>query len=454
MNIIIVGCGQVGTALAAQLGAEGNNITVIDMSAEKIKAVTNQIDAMGVVGNGASHITQQEADIKSTDLLIAVTDSDELNLLCCIVAKKQGKNCQTIARVRDPAYNSEVSYLKEELGLAMVINPELAAAEEISRILRFPSAISIEEFSRGRVELLKFRLVDDSPLIGLSIREAIAKFKCDILFCTAERGDEAYITKGDFVFQARDIVSIIAPPRRSAAFFKKIGIRIDSVSNAIIVGGGEISHYLCQVCRGTGISLKLIDGDRAVCDEFCTEFPEINVIYGETSEQETLLSEGIATTDAFLALTDADEENIILSLFAKERSHAKIVTKIKRIDFDDVIQHLELDSVIYPKNITANTIVRYVRAMKNKRGSNMETLYSIVKGKIEASEFVVEEGSPVIGKALSALRLKSDVLIAAIMRGRSVIAPRGYDTIQVGDSVIIVSPSTMGLSDVSDILEK
>lgn len=454
MNIIIVGCGQVGTNLAAQLGAEGNNITVVDMSEEKIKAITNQIDVMGVVGNGASHLTQQEADIKSADLLIAVTDSDELNLLCCIVAKKQGKNCHTIARVRDPAYNSEVSYLKEELGLAMVINPELAAAEEISRILRFPSAISIEEFCRGRVELLKFRLVEDSPLIGLSIREAISKFKCDILFCTAERGDDAYITKGDFVFQARDVISIIAPPKRSAAFFKKIGFKIDSVSNAIVVGGGEITHYLCQVCRGMGISLKLIESDRAVCDEFSTEFPEITVIHGDTSEQETLLSEGITTTDAFLALNDSDEENIILSLYAKERSHAKIVTKIKRIDFDDVIQHLELDSVVYPKNITANSIVRFVRSMKNKRGSNMENLYSIIKGEIEAVEFKVADNSPVIGKALSAMKLKSNVLVAAILRGRSVIAPRGYDVIAAGDSVIVVSPSSMGLTDIADIIEK
>ena len=449
MNIIIVGCGQVGSALAAQLNAEGNNVTVIDISDEKIKLITNKIDVMGVIGNGASHLVQQEANVKQADLLIAVTDSDELNLLCCVIARKEG-NCKTIARVRDTAYDSESSYLKDELGLAMVINPERATAEEIARVLRFPSAISIETFSGGRVELIKFKLPEGSPIVGMSVREVMVSYKCDILFCTAERGDDAYITNGDFIFEAKDIVSIIASPRRAAGFFKKIGHKSDSVKNAIIVGAGDMTHYLCSVCRGSGMSIKVIDNDRDACERISAAFPEVTVVMGDTSEQETLIEEGIDKADAFIAMSDLDEENIILSLYAKERSCGKLVTKIKRIDFDEVISHLELDTVIYPKNLTADKIVRYVRSMKSK-SSNMETLYNIIKGKIEASEFGIKEGSPLAGKTLAELRLRQNMLIAAILRGRSVIVPRGYDSIEVGDSVIVVSEA-IGLHDVSDIL--
>lgn len=449
MNIIIVGCGQVGFTLASQLGSEGNNVTVIDTSAEKIKYITNKIDVMGVIGNGASHLVQQEAGIKTCDLIIAVTDSDELNLLCCVIAKKES-NCKTIARVRDHAYNSDATYLKEELGLAMVINPERATAEEIARVLRFPSAISIETFSGGRVELLKFKLPEGSPIVGMSVRDVMVKYKCDILFCTAERGDDAYITKGDFVFEAKDIISIIASPRRAAGFFKKIGHKSTSAKNAIIVGAGEMTHYLCSICRGSGISIKVIDKDKAACEQLSAEFPEVTVVMGETAEQETLIEEGIDRTDAFLALTGLDEENIILSLYAKERGCEKLVTKIKRIDFDEVISHLELDTVIYPKNLTADKIVRYVRSLKSK-SSNMETLYNIIKGKIEASEFIIKEGSPVAGKTLSELRFRDNVLIAAILRGKTVIVPRGYDSIEVGDSVIVVTEA-IGLHDFADIL--
>ncbi len=451
MDVIIVGCGQVGRTLAEQLNAEGHNITVIDTSAEKIKSVTNQIDAMGIVGNGASLLVQQQADIKSAELLIAVTNSDELNLLCCVVAKKAG-NCHTIARVRDHAYYAESDYLKSELGLSLVINPELASAEEIARVLRFPSAISIEPFAKGKVELIKFKLPEDSPIVGMSVKEVISTYKSDILFCTAERGEESFIIKGSFVFEPKDIISFIAPSRRATAFFKKINYKATSVKDVIIVGSDEITQYLCEICQGTGISLKVLEKDRARCEALCERFPDITVINTDTSDDDALLSEGIETAGAFLALSDLDEENIILSLYAKGVSRAKLVTKIKRIDFDDVIQRLELDTVIYPKNITANIITRYVRSMSGTKGSNIQTLYSIIKGKIEASEFLINENSPIINIQLSDLRFKKNALIAAIMRGKKVITPRGYDTIQPGDLVIVVS-ETMGVHDITDIFE-
>jgi len=452
MDVIIVGCGQVGRTLAAQLNAEGHNITVIDTSSEKIKSVTNEIDAMGIIGNGASPLVQQQANVKGAELLIAVTNSDELNLLCCVVAKRVG-NCHTIARVRDHAYNAETAYLKEELGLSLVINPELAAAEEIARVLRFPSAISIEPFAKGKVELIKFKLPEDSPIIGMSVKDVISTYKCDVLFCTAERAEETFIIKGNFIFEPKDIISFIAPSRRASAFFKKINYTANSVKDAIIVGSDEITQYLCQITKGSGISLKIIEKSKDKCNELAERFPEVTIINADTSEKDVLLSEGIENAGAFLALSDLDEENIILSLYARAASRAKLVTKIKRIDFDEVIQRLELDTVIYPKNITANIITRYVRSMNGTKGSNMQTLYSIIKGKIEASEFLVNDKLPIAGVSLSELRFKKNALIAAIMRGKSIITPRGYDSIQPGDLVIVVSEE-MGVRDIMDIFEQ
>lgn len=451
MNIIIVGCGKVGHTLAVQLNQEGNNITVIDLVASKVNEVAGRYDIMGVTGNGATHLVQQEAGIKHADLLIAVTGSDELNLLCCMVAKKAG-NCQTIARVRNPQYSSEAPFLKDELGLAMIINPEYAAAAEIARVLRFPSAIKIDTFTKGRVELLKFRIPEGSPLVNLAVKEVVSKLHCDVLVCTIERGDEAYIANGDFVFGERDVISIVASPRNANDFFHKIHYKIKSVKDVMIVGGGEITHYLCDILRKSDIAVKIIEKDMKKCEELCSMWPDVSVINGDAADQNILLEEGLANTGAFVALANFDEENILLSLFAKTTGKGKIVTKINRIDFDDVIKQLELDSIIYPKNLTADIIVRYVRAMKNTIGSNMETLYNIIKGKVEASEFVIKENSPISGIPLSELKFKDNILIAAILRERKVIIPRGHDVMQTGDSVVIISKH-MALNDITDVLK-
>lgn len=451
MNIIIVGCGKVGQALAEQLNEEGNDITVIDMLAAKVNETAARYDVLGVVGNGATHAVQQEAGIKNADLLIAVTGSDELNLLCCLIAKKAG-NCHTIARVRSPQYSSEAPYLKEELGLAMVINPEQAAAAEIARVLRFPSAIKIDTFARGRVELLKFKLPEDSPLAGLAVKEISTKLHCDVLVCTVERGDNAYIANGEFRFLDKDIISIIASPKNANAFFKQIHYKTNSVKDVMIVGGGDLTHYLCELLNRSGMSIKVIEKDLARCEELSEKLEYVTVVNGDAVDQQILLEEGIENAGGFVALTNMDEENILLSLFAKSVSKGKLVTKVNRIDFDDVIRHLELDTVIYPKNITSESIVRYVRAMKNTIGSNVETLYSIIKGKIDASEFIIRDSSPIVGKPLMELKLKKNVLVASIWRDRKVLIPRGGDSIQVGDSVVIVS--SFPLHDITDILEK
>lgn len=452
MNIIIVGCGKVGQTLAQQLNEEANNITVIDLDPAIVNDLTSRYDIMGVAGNGATHLKQQEAGIKEADLLIAVTGSDELNLLCCLIAKKAG-NCQTIARVRNPEYSLEAPYLKEELGLAMVINPEAAAAAEIDRVLRFPSAITIETFAKGRVEILKFRLPEGSPLVNCAVKEIVSKFRCDVLVCAVERGDEAFIANGDFVFEEKDVISIIASPRNANEFFRKIKYKTNSVKNAMIVGGGEITYYLCERLHKAGISAKVIEKDRKRCEELCTLWPEVIVINGDAVDQEVLIEEGLEQAGAFVSLTNLDEENILLSLFAKTMTKGKLVTKINRIDFNSVVKHLDLDTIIYPKNITSDMIVRYVRAMENTIGSNVETLYSVIKGKVEAAEFIVKEDSPVTGKPLMELKLKKNILVAAILRGKTVIIPRGQDVIQTGDAVVVVS-NPAELHDITDILQK
>ena len=288
MKIIIVGCGRVGQNLAEKLNSGGNDVTVIDISPSKVEAITSRYDVMGIVGNGAMHTTQREAGIETADLLIAVTDSDELNLLCCVVAKKEG-NCQTIARVKNPEYSKETPYLKEQLGLAMVINPEYVAAEEISRVLRFPAALNIEPFAKGRVEIIKFKLSKESQLVGLSIKEMMAKYTAEILVGTIERGEEAHIASGDFVFNEKDVVSIIGTPKNTHEFFKKIHYKGHSIKKALVVGGGVITHYLCGILEHMGISLKIIEKDYKACEELCTAWQKVDVIHGNPADKELLL---------------------------------------------------------------------------------------------------------------------------------------------------------------------
>ena len=449
MKIIIVGCGKVGETLAHELGEEGNDITVVDLSAEKVKSISEKLDVMGVVGNGATNTTLKEAGIEEADLLIAVTESDELNLLCCTIAKKTGK-CHVIARVRNPEYRAEIDYLKNELELAMIINPEYAAAEEIARVLCFPVATNIDTVAKGKVELLKFKLPAENTLVGMPVKDVVAKLRCNILVCTVERDEDAYIANGNFVFKGGDIISIIASRKNAADFFKKIGYKQHSIKDIIVIGAGKITEYLCELLADSGISVKVIDNDYEKCQEISSLHRKAIVINGDRTDRELLVEEGIENTDAFVILSENDEENILLSLFAKASSRGKVITKINRSEYDDIIKHLEIDTSVYPKNITSDMIVRYVRAMKNTLGSNVETMYSVIKDKVEASEFIVGESS-IVGVPLSDLKLKKEVLIAAILRGKDVIIPRGQDAIEKGDAVVIVS-KILGLHDISEVM--
>lgn len=450
MNIIIVGCGKVGQTLAEQLNEEGNNITVIDIDPSNLKSLANSADVLCVEGNGATHEIQSEAGIKTADLLIAVTDSDELNLLCCMVAKKTG-NCRTIARVRNPDYSADANFLKSEFDLAMVINPELAAAAEIARVLRFPSAMKIDTFAKGRVELVKFKLPEGSSLVGLSVKELSTVLKCDVLICTVERGNEAHIANGDFVFEEKDVVSLIASHKSAIEFFEKINYKLHSVKNVVVAGGGKISQYLCDILERYSIPVKIIERDRKLCEYLCTQYPSVRLINGDATDHSLLLEEGVDKAGAFIALTDQDEENILLSLFVKNVMKGKLVTKISRTDFDSIVKPLELDTIITPKSITSDHIIRYVRSMKGSIGSNVETLYNIIRGKVEAAEFIISGSSKVTDVPLMELALKNDLLIASILRKDKVIIPRGSDKIMQGDRVIVVSKH-LALKDITDIL--
>ena len=451
MKIIIVGCGKVGQTIAETLGHEKeHDITVIDLRPETVRDIVNENDILAICGNGVDIDILQEAGIAEADILIAVTGDDETNLMTCLLAKKAG-DCQTIARVKKPEFHKASRFLKEELGLAMIINPEQAAALEIARSLRFPSAIQIDTFAKGRVEILKFKVEESSPLDEMKIVDITQKLNCDILVCGVERGDEAFIPGGNFVLKKGDLVSIVSSFENGLHFIKKAGIKTNKVKDAIIVGGGATAYYLARLLLKTGVDVKIIEQNFQRCEELCAALPKATVIHGDGTKKNLLMEENIEHAGAFVSLTNIDEENILLSLFAKSMTSGKLVTKINRIAYDKVISNLDIGTTVYPKNITAEYIVRFVRAKKNSIGSNIETMHFILEGKVEALEFRIKEDSQITNMPLENMNLKKNILIAWINRNGNIIIPRGKDTIQKGDTVIVVTTNT-GFKDISDIL--
>ncbi len=385
MKIVIVGCGNVGTALVEQLSGEGHNITVVDEKEELVQAITNTYDIMGIIGNGAVYSVQLEAGVGEADLLIAVTGQDELNLLCCLIARKAG-GCHTIARVSNPVYYKEIAFIKEELGLSLVINPQYAVAMEIARLLKFPSALEIDTFAKGRVELVKYRIPEDSVLCDMQLKDVSSRFKSDVLICVAERGEEVHIPDGNFALKAGDDITIVAASAKIAAFFKKIGVPTMRAKDAMVIGGGGTSYYLATLLLDMGVKVKIVDKSRARCEELCELVPNAMVICGDGTERDLLLEEGLAKAESVVSMMDFDEENIMLSLYAKSISKAKVITRIHRIAYDEIIENLNLGSIVYPKNITAENIVKFVRAMQNSMGSNIESLYKLNDNRVEALE--------------------------------------------------------------------
>ena len=450
LRIIIVGCGKVGRTLVEQLSQEGHDITIVDRDAQRTQALANLYDIMGVQGNGASYSVLKEAGIENTDLLIAVTQSDELNLLCCTVGR-QVANCAAIARVRTPDYSKEVGYLREKLGLAMIINPEMEAAAEAARILYLPTALEIDSFAHGQADLIKFKVPEGNVLDGMNLITLGQRIAPDILICAAERDGKVIIPRGQFTIQAGDFLSFAASRAVGKKFLEDIGFKTNRVRNAMLIGGGRAAYYLARQLINMGIQVKIIEISRERCEELSILLPKAIIINGDGTNEDLLREEGIERAEAVVALTGIDEENILLTLFARRVSEAKTITKINRITFQDVINSLDLGSVVYPKYITAEAIIRYVRAMRESMDSNIETLYHMFDHRAEAVEFRVEAHSAVTGIPLKDLHLKDSLLVCAIYRNGKVRIPNGNDSIQVGDTIMVVTTHS-GFSDIRDIL--
>ncbi|MGN0539570.1 MAG: Trk system potassium transporter TrkA [Candidatus Fimenecus sp.] len=440
MNIVIVGDGKVGATLVEHLSQEGHDIVVIDRDAKIVEQMVNSYDVMGICGNGASYDVQMEAGVSSARLFIAATSSDELNILCCLIAKKVGAH-HTIARVRNPDYLKQLPFIKEELGLSMIVNPEYDAANEIAKVLRFPNAINIETFSRGNVDLAELKINDGNPLCDMALTDIFGAFKTKILICAVQRKSDVFIPRGDFVLKSGDKIHITAPRGELVRFMKKLGIYKHRTKDIMIIGGGKMGYYLArQLSESGGYNVKIIEIDRERCEKLCTLLPDVNIINGDGTDRGILYEQGIESQDAFVALTTIDEENIISSMYAASLGISKTVAKVNRVSYQ-VLESIGMDSAFSSKAIAANRIIGYVRALENSGESSVQTLYKLVGGQVEALEFKITADFKNIGIPLKELDINNDTLIASIIRDNHVIFPDGNDSIEMGDSVIIVSKS-------------
>jgi len=450
MKIIIVGSGKIGKSTAEALIKEGHDIVLVDKNANKVEEVSSELDCLGIIGNGASFDTLIDAGIKDADVLIATTEADELNLLCCLFAKKAG-NVKTIARVRNPIYKDEIRYISDELGLAMIINPEEASAKVIANLIRFPNAIKIDSFEGDKLEILSFIVNKDSILNNQRIMDIMPSISKDALIVGIERDNQAIIPNGHTVIYENDKLSVCIDPKKANDFFKKVIKLEDKVNNVFIIGGSNTAYYLSKILLASGLNVAIVDEDKKRCLELVELLPKAKIINADATNESALVEEGIKDADAFIALTGMDEENIILSLYAKNYTDAKVITKVNKLTYDDFVGKLDLDSIIVPRMITAESIVRFVRAMDNSSDNEIISLYKILNGKAEALSFKIKEDSEITSKTLLDLRFKDNLLIGAIIRDRKVITPSGKDMIKKGDSVVVVT-THLGLKDISDIL--
>ena len=452
MKIVIVGNGKVGFSLAEQLTQEKHDVTIVDQREDTLRRASDLLDIMAVRGNGVSAATLQEAGVESTDLLVAATSSDEVNMVCCLTAKNMGAK-YTIARIRNPEYTDSLTELRRNLKIDVVINPENTTAQEIVRLLRFPSAANIETFCRGRVELMGFRLQEGDFLIGKPLYALPAQVKkLSLLFCAADRAGQVSIPKGGFVPQAGDKLYMVGRPDSLDQFFRLLGRYAPKIKRVFLVGGGKISSYLAGALEKMGMQLKIVEMDEARCRVLSERFPRATVICGDGTDPDLLESESLTSCDAFVALTNQDENNLIISLYAMQLGLSKVIAKSSRSNYAGIARSAGLDSVVSPKFITASYILRLVRGMQNSQGSVMNSLHRIAGGKAEAMEFTVSPSTRHLGVPLKDLRLKEGVLIAVIVRGNSIIIPEGSSSLQAGDSVILIAQGG-GILDLNDIYD-
>jgi len=453
MKIIVAGCGKIGESIIKSLVEENHEILAIDNNPDVIEEITNIYDVMGICGNCADSDIVEEANASECDLYLAVTDSDELNMLSCFIAKRMGAK-DTIARIRAPEYNdNSLVFMKNNLEISMPINPERLAAHELFNILKFPHALKIETFVRRTMEITEVRVQEGSVLNGVKLTDIRGRFKAQVLICCVQRGEEALIPSGDFVLREGDRIGVTAPHEEMQKFFRATGFLQKQAKSVIILGGSRIAYYLAEMLLGIGVSVKIIDKDERICEELGTALPKAVVIYGDGSEQELLLEEDIKDADAFIALTGSDEINILVSMFAMMNNVKKVIAKVNRDEIAPMAARLGLDCIVSPKKMVSDVVLRYARALENSKGSNVETLYKLMDGKVEALEFNVREDAPLINTPLKDLKLLKNMLIIGIARGRDVLTPSGNTEIHAGDRVVVIT-TNHGLGDISEILIK
>ncbi len=450
MNILIVGAGKVGGTIASYLCEEDHDVTVIDKKEAVLDELMNMKDVQGVCGNGAIYSVLEEAGVEKAYLVIATTDSDELNLLCCMTAKKMGaKHC--IARVRNPGYIKQIPFMRRELGLTMIVNPDFQAAIEISRILRFPSAIKIESFSKDRLDLVELKIEKGGKLANVPLSKLHRMFDVKVLVCVLQRGSEVMVPKGDVVLQEGDKIHLTASHRDLSKFFKRLGILKDPIRSVMIIGGGRIAYYLAQQLGDIGMHVKIIENNQNVGITLSEQLPKATIVYGDGTKQDILLEEGIESVDACVALTGIDELNMIISMYAQNKNVRKIVTKINRSEFIDLAEDFGDNSIVSTKLTTVNIILQYIRAKENSQGNNVITLNKLLDGRAEALEFFVSTKASIINKPLKTLNIRKDALIAGIVRANVAVIPTGEDVIKMNDNVIVVT-TNQHIKDIEDII--
>jgi len=454
MRILIVGDGKVGHTLATELLREGHDITIIDQDDEVIKKTTDNLDVICVQGNGANASTLMEAEVDRADILIAATATDEINMLCCLIGKHLGAKF-SIARIRDPEYGESLQVLQHELGIDMTINPERATAQEISRMLRFPFANNVEPFAKGRVELVEFLAREDDVIVGKPMKELTARHSDlpKVLYCAVEREGAVVIPGGDFVIEPGDRVHVAADLVTITQFFRHIGRSAKPVKNMMVLGGGRISYYLAKMVERMGIRVSMFEINPEKAKMLSEALTHADIIEGDGTDQDLLEQENLAGMDAFIALSNRDEENLMVGLYAKNRGVPKVIVKTNRYAYKDVIANLGLENLVSPRIITCNMILRYVRARVNAHGTTVEKLYRLVDGKAEALEFIAKKGDPYVGIPLKKLSVRKGTLVAIILHRGKVIVPFGDDVIEAGDHVVIISTAS-GISDLNEVIKK
>lgn len=451
MKVIVVGCGKVGSEIISHLSREGHDITAIDTNAKLIENIINKYDVMGISGSGISYDILSKANVASSDLFIAVTSSDETNMLSCFVAKKCGAKA-TIARIRNLEYSDKINRLRDDFGIDLVINPEREAAGDIINILNFPEAMEVDLFANGKLDLIEIQIQKNSPLVGKPVSSMRLEFKEEVLVCAVQRGDEVYIPSGQFILNEEDKIHIAANRDNAKRFLSKIGLIENKVKNIIIIGCGILAVYLADNLTKNKYNVKIIEKDYSVCEKYAPIIPKASIINGDGSDQNLLEEEGLSNTDAIICLTGIDEENILISMYAVKRKVHKIITKIDKSSFSDLLGVIGGASIISPKEVIASRIISYVRAYENAYGSNIQTLYKIVNNKVEAIEFIASEKTKTRNIPLKDLKMKKNILIAAIIRDNEVIIPSGLDMIRPNDRVVVVASSDKMFDDLDDIL--